>query len=102
MQNPNDPPKQPFVVTDLMRRQIAGAIAELDPKQLAITKLLTPAERVQQAASMIDAAERAGVHQLRLREPDLDEMEALRIVRGGLIEYYKSKLRQAEALPHVE
>ncbi|MBP7960661.1 MAG: hypothetical protein KBG20_10525 [Caldilineaceae bacterium] len=98
----NDQPKEPFIVTERMRRQIVGAIAELDPKQLAITKRLTPAERVQQAASMIDAAERAGVHQLRQREPDLEELEALRIVRGGLIAYYSNKARQPNEVPHAE
>lgn len=102
MHTPNNPPKESFIVTERMRRQIAGAIAELDPKQLAITKRLTPAERVQQAASMIDAAERAGVHQLRQREPDLEELEALRIVRGGLIAYYKNKARQPNEVPHAE
>ena len=35
MQTPNNPPNEPFIVTEHMRRQIAGAIAELDPKQLS-------------------------------------------------------------------
>lgn len=102
MQNPSYHRKEPLIVTEHMRRQIAGAVAELDLRQLAITKLLTPAERVQQAASMIDAAERAGVYQLRQREPDLDEMEALFIVRGGLIAYYKNKSQQTGRLSSVE
>lgn len=82
-----------------MRQEIAGAIAEIDPAQLVTTKQLTPAERVWQAASMIDAAERVGVHRLRQREPDLDEMAALRIVRSGVFNYYKSKWQRLGTPP---
>lgn|GEM_PF-950729 len=95
MQNPNTQPKEPVVVTARMRRQIAGAVAELDPQQLKITQQLTAAERTWQAASMIDAAERVAVYRLRQREPELDEAEALRIVRGGLLVYFKAKLQHA-------
>ena len=79
---------KPLVVTEKMRRQIRGAVAEIDLAQMAILRHMTPAERVRQAADMIDAAERVGVFRLRQRQPELSPEEALRIVRGGLLNYY--------------
>ena len=60
---------EPFIVTEKMRRQIAGAVAEIDLAQMARVRQMTPSERVRQAASMIDAAERVGVYRLRQRKP---------------------------------
>ena len=60
---------------------------------MAIVRNMTPAERVQQAASLIDAAERVGVYRLRQREPSLSEDEAYRIIRGGLTNYYRQQGR---------
>ena len=91
MENPSYRRKEPFVITERIRKQIAGAVAEIDLQQMAITAKLTPAERVWMAASMIDACERASVRRLREREPELSEEEALRIVRGGLLEYYRGR-----------
>ena len=102
MQNPSYQHPEPIVVTERMRRQIAGAVAELDPKQLAITRQLTPAERTWQAASMIDAAERVAAYRLRQRDLDLGETEALRIVRGGLLEYFKNKVHRSGTLAHAK
>lgn len=85
--NPSYRRKEPFVITERIRRQIAGAVAEIDLQQMAIIAKLTPAERVRMAASMIDACERVGV--IRQRQPELSEEEALRIVRGGLLNYYR-------------
>jgi hypothetical protein len=89
--NPSYQRKEPFVITERIRRQIAGAVAEIDLEQMAIIARLTPAERVRMAASMIDACERAGVIRLRQREPELSEEAALRIVRGGLLNYYRER-----------
>ena len=50
-----------IVVTEKMRRQIAGAVAEIDLAQMEFIRRMTPAERVRRAADMIDAAERVGV-----------------------------------------
>lgn len=91
MENPSYRRKEPFVITEKVRRQIAGAVAEIDLVQMAIVSKLTPAERVQMALSMIDACEKAGVTQLRQRQPELSEDEAYRIVRGGLLNYYKER-----------
>jgi hypothetical protein len=87
IENPSYRRPQPLVLTDRIRRVIAGAIAEIDLEQMRILRILTPAQRVQQAVSLMDAAERAGAFRLRGREPELSEEEALRIVRGGLLNY---------------
>jgi hypothetical protein len=91
MDNPSYRRKEQFLITDEIRREIAGAIDEIDMAQMAIISKLTPAQRVQMAASMIDACERAGVHRLRQRQPELNEDEAYRIVRGGLLNYYRDR-----------
>ena len=83
--------RQKIVVTEKMRRQIAGAMAEIDLGQMAFVRRMTPAERVRRAADMIDDAERVGVYRLRQRQPELSEDEALRIVRGEILEYYKKQ-----------
>jgi hypothetical protein len=64
------------------RRQIAGAIAEVDPAQMAITRKLTSAQRFQQAFSMIRLSEQVTAYRLRLRQPGLSESEALRAIRS--------------------
>lgn len=73
----------PFVLDERLERMIAGAVAEVDLKQIAILRKLTPAQRVAQAVSMIEAAEQVAVYRLRLREPELTDMAARRIVRSG-------------------
>jgi hypothetical protein len=69
--------------TDEAIRQapIAGAVAEVDPQQIAIFRRLTPAQRFEQAVSMIELAEQVAVYRLRQRHPELNEIEALRTVR---------------------
>ncbi|MBE2236236.1 MAG: hypothetical protein IAE81_00500, partial [Caldilineaceae bacterium] len=69
MENPSYHRKTPLVVTDKMRREIAGAVAEIDLAQMEILRRMTPAQRVQMAASMIADVERVGVYRLRQREP---------------------------------
>lgn len=65
----------------LRQAEIAGAVAEVDPQQIAIFRRLTPAQRVEQAASMIELAEQVAAYRLRQRHPELSELEALRTVR---------------------
>jgi len=64
------------------RQLIAGAIAELDLRQIEITRRLTPAQRCQEGLSMIRLAEQVGAYRLRKRRPELSEAEALRIIRS--------------------
>ncbi|MCB9138702.1 MAG: hypothetical protein H6642_10175 [Caldilineaceae bacterium] len=82
---------KPLPVTPAMRRQIAGAVAEIDLDQIEFTRQMTPAQRVRRGADLIDAAERVGVYRLRVRRPDLSEEEAFRIVRSGLFNQRKKK-----------
>jgi hypothetical protein len=76
-------------LTERQRRQIAGAVAEVDPAQIAIIRRLTPAQRAQQALSMIRTAERSAAYRLRARQPHLTEGESLWYVRRR--EYDKEK-----------
>ncbi len=76
----------PQVLDEKTKRQIANAVAEVDPAQMAITRNLTPAQRFQQMLSMIDFAEGVAAHRLRLRQPELSEAEALRIIRRRHVE----------------
>ena len=93
--NPSYQRKEPFVVDERIKRVIAGAIAEVDPQQIAILRRLTVAQRVQQATSMIRAAEQVGVYRLRLREPELSEKEAYYIIRSGTL--FSRKRKQNES-----
>lgn len=68
-------------LTEQQKREIAGAVAEVDDAQIAIWRKMPPARRVQLALSMIHAGERVGTYRLRLRRPELSQAEALFIVR---------------------
>ena len=84
---------QPLILTDQMRCEIRGAIAEIDLAQMAIIRKMTIAERVAMGADMVAAAEKVGVYRLRLRQPELSEDEAYRIIRGGLLNYQLRRRR---------
>lgn len=64
-----------------LQKLIAGAVAEVDPRQIAILRTLSPAQRFHQAFSMIASAQQVGVYRLRKRQPGLDHAQATRIVR---------------------
>ena len=72
--NPNDDKA-------LRQAQIAGAVAEIDPQQMAIVRRLTSAQRFEQMQSMVDLVEGIAAYRLRQRQPELSEADALRIVR---------------------
>ncbi len=86
--------EHPVILTDKMRREIAGAVAEIDLAQIAYLRKLTPTERTRIAADLIDSVERVGAFRLRQREPHLSEAEAYRIIRGGLLNYYRQQGRE--------
>lgn len=73
--------REPFVVDDRIRKMIAGAVAEVDPAQIAVLRRLTPAERCWQAIAMIEGAERVAAYRVRHRQPELSESEAVVTVR---------------------
>ncbi|HQY91965.1 MAG: hypothetical protein WAU00_18485 [Caldilinea sp.] len=99
MENPSYHRKTPLIVTDKMRRQIAGAVAEIDLEQMEILRQMTPAERMAIAAGMIHDLEQAAAYRLRKRYPELEIAESLRIVRQGLVEYEQQRRIDAE---HVD
>ena len=47
-----------------------------------MTRRLTPAQRFQAGLSMIRLAEQVGAYRLRLRRPELSQVEALHIIRS--------------------
>ncbi len=67
----------------VLKRAIAGALAEVDPVQIAIYHRLTPADRFRQGCSISDTARRAVAHRLRERRPELDQAEAYRLAGGA-------------------
>ncbi len=73
--------RQPFVVDERIRKMIAGAVAEVDPAQIAVLRRLTPAERCRQAIAMIEGAERVAAYRARHRQPELTESQAIVTVR---------------------
>lgn len=81
--------RAPFVVDDRIRKMIAGAVAEVDPAQIAVLRRLTPAERCRQAIAMIEGAERVAVYRVRHRQPELTESEAVMTVRQRAFDFRK-------------
>ena len=65
-----------------MRQLISGAVTEVDPRQISMSRHLTSAQRFQQAVSMIELAEQVAAYRLRQRRPELSGVEALRIIRS--------------------
>ena len=61
---------------------ISGAVAEVDPRQISMSRHLTSAQRFQQAVSMIELAEQVAAYRLRQRRPEFSGVEALRIIRS--------------------
>lgn len=72
------PPQIP--VTEEMRLEIQGAIAEIDPAQMAIISKMTPAERMEMGFRMSDMALRVARERLMQLHPELSEVDANRTV----------------------
>jgi hypothetical protein len=71
------------VLDEGLVRLIAGAVAEVDPAQIAISRRLTPAQRVQQALSLTKMVEQVTVQQLCQQHPDLSAQDAQWLVRSN-------------------
>lgn len=69
------------LLDEQLQRLIAGSVAEVDPRQIAVSRHLTPAQRFQQGDSMTRLAERVAAYRLHQRQPHLSEGEARRAVR---------------------
>lgn len=76
---------KPVKLTPDMIAEIRGAVAEVDPAQMAIISRLTPAERMRRGFAMSNTVRRIAVYRLRQMRPELSEAEANRIV---LSRYY--------------
>jgi hypothetical protein len=76
---------EPIKLTPDMIAEIRGAVAEVDPAQMAIISRLTPAERMRRGFAMSNTVRRIAVYRLRQIQPELSEAEANRIV---LSRYY--------------
>lgn len=63
-------------------REIAGALRDVDPAQIAVTRRLKPAQRVQQGLSMIRVAENVVAYRTRARFPGLSRGKAMGIARS--------------------
>jgi len=55
------------LLDEKLQRLIAGAVAEVDPQQIAVTRRLTPAQQFQQGYSMTRLAEQVVAYRLRQR-----------------------------------
>ncbi|MBX3002275.1 MAG: hypothetical protein KF893_27365 [Caldilineaceae bacterium] len=68
-------------LTERQKRQIAGAVAEVDPAQIAASRHLTIAQKIKQALSMIEFAEEVAAYRLRQRQPHMSEALSLLTIR---------------------
>jgi hypothetical protein len=58
---------------------ITASASEVDPRQIAIYRQLTAAERFQQGCSISDTARKVVAYRIRQENPELSELEANRI-----------------------
>ncbi len=68
-------------LTNTQEREIAGALRDIDPAQVSVTRKLTAAQRVQQGLSMIRIAEQVVAYRMRLRQPELTPGMSLGLAR---------------------
>ena len=61
-----------------MRAEIRGAIAEIDPAQMAIIARMTPAQRMKKGFALSNSLRCVAVGRLRQLRPELSEAEANR------------------------
>ncbi len=70
-----------MALTNSQEREIAGALGEIDPAQISVTRKLTAAQRAQQGLSMIRIAEQVVAYRMRLRQPELTPGMSLGLAR---------------------
>ncbi len=68
-------------LTDRQEREIAGALRDIDPAQIAVTRTLTASQRAQQGLSMIRIAEEVAAYRTRARIPEMSQGKALGLAR---------------------
>ena len=83
----SQPPRKGYYVEgrpllyEHLQRLIAGAAAEVDPRQIAVSRHLTSAQQFQQGLSMTRLAEQVAAYRLHQRQPHLSEEQARRLIR---------------------
>ena len=70
-----------MALTNSQEREIAGALGEIDPAQISVTRKLTAAQRAQQGLSMIRIAEQVVAYRMRVRQPELTQGMSLGLAR---------------------
>jgi hypothetical protein len=83
------------VLDEGLVRLIAGAVAEVDPAQIAISRRLTPAQHFQQGRSMVRLARQVTLYRQRQRNPQLQETHEL-VREGGYSEMPEGEMDFAE------
>lgn len=99
MNQPGYHPREPVLLTERMRQQIARAVRALDRTRTATFRQITAARRAALALGLVQAAQRAEAQRLRRRDPELSEQEARRIVRGmGMAAYERMRREQPDKM----
>jgi len=73
-------------LTCKQEREIAGALREVDPAQISVSKELSAAQRSQQGLSMIRVAEGVVSYRLRTLRPELTEGMSLGLARKAALD----------------
>lgn len=68
-----------MALTEKQKREIAGAVAEVDDAQIAVWRRMTSAERAQMSLRMIQARIDAGATELQRQYPQLSRNQAVRL-----------------------
>ena len=70
-----EPRKAPPLTRETIARDVRAAFAELDLRQLAITRRLSPAQRFQQVCDLNDFLRNAVIAAIRQQYPHISEAE---------------------------
>jgi len=73
-----EPRKPPPLTRETLARDVHAAFADLDPRQLAITRRLSPAQRFQQVCELNDFLRKAVIAAIRQQHPQISEAELQR------------------------
>jgi hypothetical protein len=65
----------PTLTREIIRRDVRAAFAELDMRQLEISKRMTPAERFRQLCAINEFLRRAVIAAIHEQHPDLSESQ---------------------------
>lgn len=100
MPQPRYHPREPVLLTERMRQQVARAVRELDAAQAAAYRRMSAATRVGLGIAATSGAQRSAIERLRRRYPEMGVLEARRIVLGiGVAAYERLRREQADKMP---